>query len=675
MKRKTKILISALSVMFVAAIAVAIASFSFAGNGDEDGLLENGEIIADASQNVDTKTIIDYIIDNSNSEDPEVDKIYHIAEISSSSASSLETFVSSNGFKDYVIDGNRTIEQAMADGCIEYKCFGGNVTSDADLAYISKADFIYVSNDSASKFTKDNDMSEKLYDLLHTYAVGDFKPLVIDSPNATTVDPSTSKNMKDLASSVFGPNEKYYYTFKWASNLSADQYLQHAGGSLYLGINGQTQKTNGAWTEVYESDPTASASDGSSAQPMSMAKILTIGVNTTYTKTDALLAGNPSATGLYAADGSAIADTATSKYYKLDANSIFYKNGYNNRVGVRPTYIQNDIVTLADSESVDFDQYDMIVIEDSCYNQTITADLYKKFASAMYGKLHIVYGADMGTSSDAAIKVPDDLKETNYSKLFYMVATTEYVARYENIMVTSRADFSVVTTSKSAATAKVIADLINASKYRGIGGRGSSSSSFTVLEIQPCYPIDEAVAQEVGKAKPRSGNASSIYGSGNYYTAPANVVNGKTKEQLAENTEYYAWELSKAKLADALNLPIDKINLVQMSSEEFACDKSEVLGKYDLVYIGGNTSALKDVLEYRSLTGLARWGGTLKSNSGSLDMSKITTLPIYTMYSHNGDIVNLDLSAMAQSPGPANSGTPTAKVRLNGNYTAVYDSY
>ena len=250
MKRKTKILISALSVMFVAAIAVAIASFSFAGNGDEDGLLENGEIIADASQNVDTKTIIDYIIDNSNSEDPEVDKIYHIAEISSSSASSLETFVSSNGFKDYVIDGNRTIEQAMADGCIEYKCFGGNVTSDADLAYISKADFIYVSNDSASKFTKDNDMSEKLYDLLHTYAVGDFKPLVIDSPNATTVDPSTSKNMKDLASSVFGPNEKYYYTFKWASNLSADQYLQHAGGSLYLGINGQTQKTNGAWTEV-----------------------------------------------------------------------------------------------------------------------------------------------------------------------------------------------------------------------------------------------------------------------------------------------------------------------------------------------------------------------------------------------------------------------------------------
>ena len=116
MKRKTKILISALSVMFVAAIAVAIASFSFAGNGDEDGLLENGEIIADASQNVDTKTIIDYIIDNSNSEDPEVDKIYHIAEISSSSASSLETFVSSNGFKDYAFQFGAPPHAGMAPG-------------------------------------------------------------------------------------------------------------------------------------------------------------------------------------------------------------------------------------------------------------------------------------------------------------------------------------------------------------------------------------------------------------------------------------------------------------------------------------------------------------------------------------------------------------------------------
>lgn len=674
MKRKTKILISALSVMFVAAVAVAIASFSFAGNDDKDSLQDSTELVADAGSNVDSKTIIDYIIDNSNSTDPEVDQNYYIAEISSSSASDLDTFVNSSGFKNYVIDGNRTIEQAMADGCVKYRNFSGNVTSDDDLAYISNADFIYVSNDAASKFSKSNDLSEKLYDILHTYAVGDYKPLVIDSPNATNVDVSTSKNMKDLAASVFGPNEKYYYTFKWTDSLSADQYLQHASGSLYLGINGQTQKENGVWTNVYESDPTASASDGTAnaAQPMSMAKILTISVNGTTTRTTKLLEGNDPAVGIYGQDGTAIADSETTKYYKLNAESTFYKNGYNNRVGIRPTYMQNDIVTLADSQSVDFDQYDMIVIEDSCYNQTISATLYKKFASAMYGKLHIVYGAGMGTSTEDPIEVPDDLKETNYSKLFYMVATTDYVARYENIMVTTRADFSMITTTTSSATAKVIADLINASKYRGIGGRGSSASSFTVLEIQPCYPVDETVAQAVGQKKPRSGEVQKIYGSGNYYTVPADVINGKTKEQLDANTEYYAWELSKAKVADALNLPIDKVSLVQMSSEEFACDKSEVLGKYDLVYIGGNTSALKDVLEYRSLTGLARWGGTLKSNTGSLNLDKITTLPIYTMYSHNGDIVNLDLSAMAQSPGPANSGTPTAKVRLNGSYVDTF---
>ena len=62
MKRKMKITISALAVMFVAAIAVAIASFSFAGNGDKDDLLEDSEILADASGSVGEKTIIDYII-------------------------------------------------------------------------------------------------------------------------------------------------------------------------------------------------------------------------------------------------------------------------------------------------------------------------------------------------------------------------------------------------------------------------------------------------------------------------------------------------------------------------------------------------------------------------------------------------------------------------------------
>ncbi len=665
MKRKTKITISALAVMFVAAIAVAIASFSFAGGGKGDDLLSDSEIVADASANVSDKTIIDYIIDNSNSTDEEVDKIYHIAEITSGAASTLETYAKSGAFKNYVVDGNRTIDDLMAEGCVEYKSFKASVDDADSLAYISNADFIYVTNDKSSEFTKTNDMSEDLYDILHSYAIGDFKPLVIDNPKAVSADESTSKNMRDLASSVFGPSEKYYYTFKWDDGVSPENYLAH-NGSLYLGINGATRSTY--WSKVYET-----ATIDESSQQMSMAKILTVteGTAKSTTRTDELLAGNAENPAIYDKDGVQLTDEASKvRYYKLTGGSIFDTYAYNARTKTKPIYLENDIVSLTESSTVSFDDYDMIVIEDSCFGQDISTDLYKKFAQAMYGKVHIVYSSKLGTSDATEIEVPDDLKETVYHKLFYMVATTDYSPRYENIMVTTRSEFGMITTSESVATAKVIADLINASKYRGIGGRGSSGSMFTVLELQPCYPIDEQVAQEVGAVKTRDSNYSKVYGSGNYYTVPAEVVNGKTKEQVEEGTEYYAWELSKAKIADALNLPVDKINLVQMSTEEFAADKSEVLGMYDLIYIGGNRSALKDVGQYRSLSGLARYDNTI--GSFVTDVNKLAQLPIYTMFAHNGDLVNLDLSAMASSPGPANKGTATAQVRVNGKYEDTF---
>lgn len=701
MKRKMKITISALAVMFVAAIAVAIASFSFAGNGDKDDLLEDSEILADASGSVGEKTIIDYIIENSNSTDPDIDKVYHIAEITSSGTpSSLDTYVSSNGFKDYVLDGNKTIEQLMAEGCVEYKPFSGSLAADKNskeykdaLEYISKADLIYVSNDSANKFSKTNDISEDLYDILHQYAVGDYKPLIIDNPTASSVDNDDSKTMNQLAKDVFGPNEKYYYTFKWAENLSAADYLSHVKGSLYLGINGKTQKENGVWTTVYATQPTIDA-DGTvtSPNPSSIAKVLTISTDGTSARTDLLLqkseGKNPEVTtpvytvadnnGTKTAQEYTVA--AGSKLYELSADSIFYTNGYNNRVSVRPQYIQNDIVTLdqASTDDVDFDQYDMIVIEDNCNSAVISNTLYKKFASAMYGKLHVVYSEKMGTGSQQSAEDIKDKRETNYLDLFYLVATSDYIEKYQNIMVTNRADFSVITTSSSAKTAKVIADLINASKYRGIGGSSSSSSMFTVLELQPCYPVDDEVAAYNGThGKPRSGKGSEMYGSANYYTSPGDMINGKTKEQLPENTEYYKWELSKAKLADALGIDYDKINLVQMSTSEFAGDKTEILGTYDMVYIGGNTTALKgDAKYYKFLC-----SQYLGHNNGNLSVDQIAHLPIYTMYSHNGDLVqqgkpnnqNLNGSKLTAYV-TKNGNTESTITYLNGN-DITYNRY
>lgn len=682
MKRKMKITISALAVMFVAAIAVAIASFSFAGNGDKDDVLQDGMYVADASGAVSEKTIIDYIIENSNSADPDVDKIYHIAEITSSSTpSTLESFVSSNGFKDYVIDGNKTIEQLMAENCVEYKSFNGALAADKNseaytqaLEYISKADLIYVSNDSTNKFSQNNDICEDLYSALHEYAVGSFKPLIIDSPASSTIDNDDSKTMKDLASKVFGPNEKYYYTFKWKDGMSAEQYLGHAAGSLYLGINGKTQQDNGVWTTVYASQPvideTGKVTD---PNPANLAKILTISEDGSTARTDLLMqksdGKNPEVTdALYTvktdANGTPVSEqynvAANGKIYALSKDSIMYLNGYNNRVQTRPNYIENDVVTMAEAANVDFDAYDMIVIEDNCNGLTITKDMYRKFASAMYGKLHIVYSEAMGTgSASSGGNLSDkDKRETNYMKLVLMVATTDYIAKYDNILVTTRSDFSMITTTTSAKTAKVIADLINASRYRGIGGNSSSSSMFTVLELQPCYPIDLQLAQsEKGDGR--------IY-SGNYYTDPSSMVDGKTKEQIPEDTEYYAWELSKAKLSDALGIPYDKINLVQMSTEEFAGDKTEILGTYDMIYLGGNTSALKDNAEnFKALQ-----SQYLKHNwNNQYDLTtELTKMPFYTTYTHNGDLVYVT-SARNQN---LSGDKLTAQVSKNGNLQSTF---
>ena len=689
MKRKTKITISALAVMFVAAVAVAIASFSFAGNGND--LLEDSELVADASGSVSEKTMIDYIIENSYSQDDtEVDSVYHIAEITSSTlkdtsgvltpnASTLKTYIENSGFKDYVIDGNKTIEQLMVADKIEYKVFNSrileaNKSTEKGLAeynealkYLSNADFIYVSNDAKEPFSKTNDLSEDIYDVLHSYAVGDYKPLVIDGLGSTSAD-TDAKTMADLARSVFGPNEMYYYTFSWPNGISAQEYLSHTKGSLYLGINGKKQSDNGIWSKVYPSevqfedvkqDGTDIVIDKKIVSPEpagDLAKVLTIGTSESdNAKTKALLGIGDTTqctevtTSLYGVKGTGLDQSSVQltpsqdtnqKYYKLDAGSTFRTLAYNKRSKTYPDYIRNDFVQLSDDEndllSKDFDEYDMIVIEDGCINQSISNELYRKFASAMYGKIHIVYDESMGTGQ----KQVDDAtnrRETNYLDLYYMVAETNGVSKYDNVMITTRSDFGIITTSKSAKTAKVIADLINSSKYRGMGGSDSAASMFTVLELQPCYPIDLDLA--------KSNGGNTLEATGKYYNHPESVVNGLTKEQIKEGTEYYKWELSRAKIADALNIPYNKINLVQMSTEEFAGNKSEVLGNYDLIYIGANTSALHENLsQYNFLQGTS---GSLRYKLGSFNnnlnsfFNTMVYYPLYSVYAHNSDLVVL----------------------------------
>ncbi len=653
MRLNKKIMLSALSIVLLMAMAVTAITFSLADDPAEQGTID---VVAAADEPA-AMTNIDYIIRNSNDDSGDVDSCYRIVEIGSGDASpALQAMVTDGSFKDFVIDGNRTIEDVMnpTDKIVYNYYKASDVTDDKEdiLTVISNADFIYVSQDPNNKYSKTNDINEEVYNILHTYAVGDYKPFVIDSPTVTgvVVDDTETLTMAQLAEDYFISSGNYYYTYEWDienTTWTADYFLSGAIGSdsMYISINGSERSSY--WTTV------SKASDASTAK---MAKFLvvsqdgaamsdstSIGYRMFSSETGAVLSSDY-------VDPEDETKTPLANVYTYDdpATSILKTKAYNGRFA-SPDCIQVEEVTVASLETatIDFADYDMIIVEKNCSSEVISETLYKKFVAAMYGNIHITYHSGLGTASagsdDSTSGATGAYNETNFSEIFYMVATNKEIARYQNIMVTNPAKFSIIATSKSATTCSAISDLINASSYRGIGGPASTSTMFTVLEIQPCYPVDVDLATAQG----------------GYYTIPSDVMNGVSVDEIPEGTEYYAWELSKAKLAAALNMDANEINLVQMSSEEFAASKADVLGVYDMIYIGGNISSKKKIEEYVSVVNLSGWD---KYVGDSINPDNYQYLPIYTMYSHAGDFTNVSLGMTGSSGGPVGSGNPMAKV-------------
>ncbi len=682
MKRKTKMLISALSVMLVMVLAVTIVSFSRAGNNDESEISDEQILYAanDASL-----TIIDRII--LNSIDGE-DKVYKIVEIGSTPSPSYTTLAdgtpvsymgalangSESDFKKYVIDSHKSdadevIDKVMAADTVKYTYYYVADVTEDDLEDISSADLIYVSNDPNDQYTAGSkDFSEELYSaILHTYTSNKKKPLIIDSPIDTAEIGGNQTNtvaMSKLAQDVFAPKGSRYYTFAWdKSNQSAEQFFRHQSGSLYLGING-TRKA-GNWIECYP--------DRDHESRINVSKMLVISPNgTTAQEAQVTSADYPMAyelLGQSAGDTTIVLDDVTDpdKSYRgyVINGTIMYDYGYNSKYD-KPKAMIVDTYQLQANDTellnVDFDQYDMIVIEDGLTNVQITPELYRKFSAAMIGNVSIVYNSNMAQGSGSGPGSSSfDPTASNYNKLFSMIASSKGESLMSNVMVTNRDDFGVIALSKSAATCKTIADLINSSAFRTFGGANSSGNTFTVLEIQPCYPIDRELAEELGKdpATKRQSvrnmdKISAKYGYDNYYTVPANVVNNATKEQVPEGQEYYAWEVSDAKIIDAIgdyaNIDASNINIVHMSSEELAASTTAILGNYDLIYIGGNISAKKTAEEYQGIDGVVGW--TLPNQN----FSDITKLPIYTVYSHNGEMTNVNLATTGESGGPVRGG-------------------
>lgn len=725
-KINKKILVAALSLLLVACAFVTVLSFTMAADGDGD---KTNTVEAEPDIDIVTVYNIDRIVQNSNSgEDP----YFHIVELSSSSNySAMSGSNTSEVFTEYVFNGYKTVSESMREGMIDYKAYDTVNMSDAAIQNcvdaIAKADLIYVHNDPKNYFGKNNnDIPEMIKLQLCSAAVGDYVPFIIDGPVATQeVIVDSSSSYGDLATKVFAKYGGKRYTYDWnpSTQSSAINYFTHKS-SFYIQINGSTQKSK--WLGVYalseydvaniatSTDATLDLTkpqykvndkaaklarilvinkDGSKDSDNAISNLTKTGLNA-YTGKCILEETNAQAKEAVDSEGNTvklidktIADAALydREIYSVPETSAMY-SAYTSR-GSRPVFVTYEYVQAdADKlDTIDYALYDFIIIESGSGLRTLSKDNYDHLYAAMMANQHILYDSALQGTVNNNINAVD--YGANFDYVCGKTMTSTEVGKYSNILVTSGSRMQAYMSANNKEAVKDIADIINYASYRGIGGgNGDSSNLYTVLEIQPAYPIDKTLAakfaridgldgstnnkghirylvdplennpyksnmtfEEVtGRVKPmyQNGGPNDTYGSAIknswYYLRNQGVLDNTTSDeisfdgttslttflessdyissnQLGYVTDYFAWTLSKAKIAHATGLGYNEVNVVHMSTYEFNCSKKTVLDNYDAIYIGGDNSGLKAV--------------------GSFNSSKLSSigLPVFNMYFVYGD--------------------------------------
>lgn len=580
-----KKIIAIVSFLAVAVISASIISYSIATSGKRDKI-SSDLTRRGATLEADYTSNIDLIIENSNkSTDAEN---FNIVEIipSSASASDLGSYIASGSFKKYVIDANSETDPkgVMKSGKIKLDTIkvtgstsldenlNSNITGEASSIreILDNADLIYISGPSYTAY--DGNMSEDVYNYLHTYSLGKNKPVIIDyvtkNNNGNVV---TNAKYSDLIN-VISNNHIRFKTFAWEQGISAENFFKR-NGSYYVKYNTNLNAASG--------------------------KVLVVTSNQSE---------------------------AGSMYDKMksgDEKSLISTAYYGNE---KPSKWDYTFRTPNNLTAAEVAGYDFVLLENNIMNESVDASVYSALKTLSESGKYIFYdyrssssGGDSGSSSVSA--------NNNYLKLMELLVTNKGVSRYSHVLATSYGFFTSLNDAGEAGTdgAKTIADIINAGDYRGSGSNGSNGKVFRVLELQPCYPIDTELAES------RSNGNGIQYSSGvqgNYYTSPSEVMSGVTKDEVEDGTEYYDFDLSRAKIAYATGLSYNQIQVDQMSTSEFISKKDVVLETYDLVYIGGDTSALTPGINKQLL------GWITGENA-------LEVLTSFDMFTHTGQLVTL----------------------------------
>ncbi len=655
LKSKTfKIIIGAIVVLSVLAASSIWVISSMKSNAVDEfeytKLGDNNEAAA-------TKTQIDHIIENSNTSDAQNDSNYNIYIITNGAtdvAEVVKTFMtdSTTGFTKSIINDNRTISEIMPDGKINLviKTVGELNTLDKDglATALGSADLIYLYAPSKLAYTGNTAISEDLYEYLHNYAFGVNKPLIVnyelnnsgdkDDSSETTTEGDDS-NAYFLASIDFKNSWRRTNTTNiegWKSDTTdvetvVENYMS-SNRSLYSAYQvNRLTKPEGydTWADYW------SRNDGTS----------TLNILYVYGDNlgDATAMDNVGSWMLGAGKNSVFNGLSTDlpENYHVDAVK-------GNDLTVESFYVGGDVTAAK--------KYDYIFIAPDNYSAAndISAEvrtLLNQLSADTKGLTYIMFGTLKGKTSTTtgggnSGTVSENLSidtSTNYGKLIDLSITTTGYAKKSSVLVIGTKFMDTLAANPSMNQTKIskIVSLINKSTFRNHAGSGGGSDSgsvsttlFRVLELQPCYPIDLEYAFRSNAPTTGVSRLNGYGGKGNYYTVPANVVNTSEIDEYADDngnvdTEYYQWDLSKAKLAYALNMSVDQIELVQMSTEEFITSKANVADSYDLIYVGGNKSALKPSTAYSYYTGSNSFNYQTVYQSG------------FTMYAHTGGLAGI----------------------------------
>lgn len=669
-KKKTSLILIAFFV--VMALSVSVISYSIAtresGSKDIKSDLTNRGA---ANEDTDYITNIDCIIEDSylmeaDGINPKEEAYYKIVEIMPESSrttdTGLKSYITNGGFKKYVIDNNKdSAGRDMKPNMIRYTSLYVSATTalsdaiepDSEATYeqvLNSADLIYVNSPKFESYRDANDMGEAIFNWLVVYSTEKYKPIIMDYIRSARPD---SLSYGGLIWNVYR-NYIKYRTFFW--NIKKDDNL-----------NDDVDNSLADAEDFFKAKSNDKFGYASFYLPFNVDENATNGTPATG---KILVISNNSNGGEIAGKFRALTDDEFIEMAYFGSNekmpsSISYEYK-------TPAALDAELTAAADPNSVlAKGKYDFIILENDSMNDVMEQSTFDLWNVLSMQSQYIIYDKKNAPSDDG-----DDINVSlsYYYRLMDRLISDTGIARYDNVLPVSRISanrgfFELMAENGAAMqeAADQVADLINGSDYRGNSTTGGNGRVFRVLELQPCYPIDLKLASTLKEVDENYNDQPFTYTSGhdkgNYYTKPAQMIYGLSEDEHDGTKEYYKFELSRAKIAEALGLKYAQVRIDQMSTEEFISDKRVVLETYDLVYIGGDYSALIP----QSFMSLYGW--SIGSAQTVPDMVS-NHMPRFSMYTHTGYPVELR-TVDAEEP----AGAPALNGKAYGSDMGKYVTY